>query len=235
MTEAQVEKRIEEIKQEKARQLAELDAKIKDCESVINGIDAKIEAAAAKEDLEGWNKATFEKQTAAAKSKMLQQKRKQVNALDFVKPEETNSIIDGIIDRQIELDALLSAAIIEADEKINNIFKTYKEEINTDAVIKTWIREIHPYSGKKYASRFEMRTGYNAAAGREITRQEYENGRYAESWETAAFIARDFTERVTDDRDELLQAIALQEKAQQDAQDSSGKAKGTSMAAQSKK
>ena len=208
MTEAQVEKRIEEIKQERAKQLAEIDAKIKACENVTNSIDEKIEAAAAKEDLEGWNKATFEKQTAAAKIKMLQQKRRQIESLDFVKQEETNSVIDGIIDRQNELDALLSAAILEANEKINNIFKTYKEEIGADAVIKTWIREIHPYSGEKYSNKFEIKTRYNAGEGKEITRQEYENGRFAGSWETAAFIARDFTERVEDDRNNLLQAIA---------------------------
>ena len=207
MTATAIEKRITEIKREREKQIAEINSKIKECEKITGNIDAKIEAAAAKEDLESWNKANFEKQTTAAKIKMLQQKRRQVEALDFVTQEETNNLIDGILDRQNELDVLLSAAIIEADEKINNIFKIYREEIGTDAVIKTWIREIHPYSGKKYASRFEMRTGYNAAAGREITRQEYENGRYAESWETAAFIARDFIESVEADRDKLLQAI----------------------------
>lgn len=190
-------RRIEEIKQEREAQLAEIDAKIKACESVTSGIDAKIDAAAAAEDLEAWNKANFEKSSAAAKIKMLQQKRKQVEAFDFVKQEETDDVINGLIERENELDALISSVILKANEKIKAAYETYKSEIDkaTDTV-DTWIKDIRPYRGIEYASKFSMQTRYNSSAGKDITRQIYDSGRYTGNWTTAAFIARDFTERI---------------------------------------
>lgn len=191
--------RIEEIKSEQARQLAELDAKIRACEDAQSGLDAKIEAAAASENLDAWNKANFEKSSAAAKIKMLQRKREQVTAFDFVGQDETDKMINELIERENELDALISKTVLTAIEKINAAYESYRGEIDeTTIAIKQVIREIRPYQGEKFASKFVMSRDGN----KDI--QKYESGRdYPGNWTDAAYIARDFLDRAADRADKL--------------------------------
>lgn len=199
----QAQERITAILQERDQMIKELDEKIRACKESSENLKTKIDAFAAREDFEGWNRANFELSSAAAKVTMLERKREQTEALSFVDPAETNEIIDGLVSREIELDALMSKTILDAAEKIKGVYEHYKAEIgNSTDAIEAWIRKIHPYSGATFAKMFEMKTQRNASTGKDIDIQEYINDRLY-NWTRAAFLARDFTEDVSLHEDEL--------------------------------
>ncbi len=200
----QVKKRIEEIKAEREKQIAELEAKIKACADASKGLDAKIEAAAAAENLEAWNKATFEKSSAEAKIKMLSQKIEQIKKFDFVSKEESEKTIDALIELENELDASMSKAVLDAYNTLKPVYEAYREASGEATnIIKQWIKEIRPYYGDRFKSDFEMKSHYNSNTQKaDLVYQEYETKK-GTGWICAAYIARDFTEDAESRKEEI--------------------------------
>lgn len=135
---------IQKMCEDKARELAKIDEKIRQAEQAEEKAAAEMHEAVVNTNIGAYAIAK-EAQTAANTTlEMYRERRRQLDTKQFVTEEESDATIDALLDYEKQLTANFIAAIREPLDKLATLQENYAQEIaQAEATIIDWTGRIH--------------------------------------------------------------------------------------------
>ena len=136
--------KIENMKSEKARELAVIFDKGREAESLAEKAEKDLRDAYERLDLAAYEKAKNEKATAETAAEMYGLRGRQLEEREFLTEAESDATIDALKGYEEELAFEFKKAIEEPIRKLSELQKHYAEAVTeAELAIKRWTSEIH--------------------------------------------------------------------------------------------
>lgn len=139
-----VNDRIKELKDQKAAELNKIMEQVHAYQAERAAAGAELKAAQAQMDVDTYADAKARIDRADTGIEMFQNRYKDLAALEFVNEEESDRVIDSLLDYEDQLAADFTAAIAEPVNKLWELYEAYTGAVGeAERAISQWTAEIH--------------------------------------------------------------------------------------------
>lgn len=136
--------KMQQIAADKARELEEIQAAIERAQNEEKTADQQIADAVASTDIAAYMDAKARKTTARTTAEMYEERRRQLHTKKFVTEEESDRVIDALLEFEDKRAAAFINAIRPAVDTLAKLQAEYSAEIlDAEQTIKRWTEEIH--------------------------------------------------------------------------------------------
>lgn len=137
--------RINSLLNEKQSQLDDIKQKQMDAAEKIMETSERIKVSAEKMNLDEYEKARLDKIKYQTALDMYRDRQEQLHNMQFVTEEESDQVIDSLLEYEKELETKFKHDIEVPLKKIVESLKKYQNDvIETENTIKAWEQSIHP-------------------------------------------------------------------------------------------
>ena len=157
----EVKEKMSDMIKTKEQELFELNIKLKELRAELKGAEEESRHATAEMNLEAYEEAEANKKKAALAISMYEGKLKQLSNQEYISEEESDKIIDSILDYEEEITKQFEADIAEPLNTLLELAIAYQSTIeDAENTIIKWTGRIHAnYSTRGLTSRIDPRTG----------------------------------------------------------------------------
>lgn len=157
----EVQQRIKEMTEKKMKDLSEINEKKAEAQTRKEEAEARLKEATELMNLEDYEKAKDDIRRAKTAIDMYSGRYKQISQQEYISEEESDKVIDELLDYERELDAKLTEDIKEPLERLQEILRKYFELIDeAERTIRTWETTIHAnYTSRGLMQRIDETTG----------------------------------------------------------------------------
>ena len=140
----EVKARMKEMRDKKAEQLETIRKKQTEASTQIEAAALDMRQATEEMNVEEYEKARNTKNKAQTALDMYNGRYDQIRAQEYISEEESDKVIDSLLQYEKTLDKEFKAAIAEPLGKLADLEKAYREEVaDTEKTIKAWTGNIH--------------------------------------------------------------------------------------------
>ena len=140
----EVKARMKEMRDKKAEQLETIRKKQAEASTQIEAAALAMRQATEEMNVEEYEKARNTKNKAQTALDMYNGRYDQIRAQEYISEEESDKVIDSLLQYEKTLDKEFKAAIAEPLRKLADLEKAYREEVaDTEQTIKAWTGNIH--------------------------------------------------------------------------------------------
>lgn len=149
--------RIKALKDQKAAELNKIMEQVHAYQAERAAAEAELKAAQAQMDVDAYADAKARISRADTGIEMYQNRFETLSALEYVSEEESDRVIDGLLEYEDQLAADFVAAIEEPVNKLRELYEAYTGAVSeTEQTIRQWTAEIHKnyrsFAGTTYAN-----------------------------------------------------------------------------------
>lgn len=156
----EVQNRINELLAEKRADVMEVDSNMSKAEKEVAEAKRDQKDATANMNLEAYEKAREKEQRARTAIEMYKGRRAQLERREFVDEEDSDRVIDGLLDYQ---KALAHAFCVDIAPELKKLHKMHEDYIKAgqqaEDTLNAWMRQIHPNYRMQGGSRIDPETG----------------------------------------------------------------------------
>jgi predicted nucleic acid-binding Zn-ribbon protein len=156
-----VKEKMSDMIRTKRQELRKLNTKLEELRAELKGAEDEIRHATTEMNLEAYEEAEAKKKKAALAISMYEGKLKQLSKQEYISEEESDKIIDSILDYEEEITKQFEADIAEPLNTLLELAIAYQNTVeDAENTIKEWTGHIHAnYSTRGLTSKIDPRTG----------------------------------------------------------------------------
>ena len=153
----EVQQRIKEMTEKKQAELEAIAEKKGEAQTRKELAEARLKAATEQMDLEAYEEAKEDIRKAKTAIDMYAGRYKQISQQEYISEEESDKVIDSLLDYEKELDEQFVVDIKEPLERLLEIVRNYKAAIkDTEMTIRSWETNIHAnYTSRGLMQRYD--------------------------------------------------------------------------------
>lgn len=141
----EVKDKMKAIRESRAAELELIQKKKAETIKSIEHIDAEIKSAVERIDIDAYETAKAKSASAHAALDMYNARYDQINKHELISEEESDNVIDTLLDYESQLDDAFKTAIKQPLQTLHDLLKAYMDTINdTENTIIQWESGIHP-------------------------------------------------------------------------------------------
>ena len=151
----EVKARMQEMQDKKAAELQAIHEKQTEAQTQKEAAELALKEATERMDLDAYEEAKTARRKAQTAIDMYGGRYKQISQQEYISEEESDKVIDGLLDYEKQLAEDFKAAVAEPLKQLAAILTGYQNEVaDTERTISAWGANIHANYNTRGASTF---------------------------------------------------------------------------------